>query len=210
MIWAKLITPIQRRFRRKRAAKILKRFPQINGATVIDIGGSLAFWKTVEDILKPARVIIYNIYDERMKMGLNATDDRIELHSYDGVRVPQDDNAAEIVICNSVIEHVPVELRAGLASEVMRVGKHFVAQTPSRAFPLELHFGLPFVHWLPRSVGRQMVRVSPFQLLGGDDARRYFDETRLLSRAELAEYFPQAQLEIEYFMGMPKSMLAFG
>jgi hypothetical protein len=90
------------------------------------------------------------------------------------------------------------------------VGKSFVVQTPAREFPLELHFGLPFVHWLPRAIGRQIVRVSPFAILARVDAKRYFDETRLLSRNELAEYFPHPKIEIEHFCGIPKSMLAFG
>jgi len=210
MSWSRLIGPMQRRFRRSRARRILERFPQINGAVVIDIGGSLAFWTSVQDILRPARVIVYNIDDERMRMGLEHSNEAIELHFYDGIKVPQDDNAAEIVICNSVIEHVPASKRSGLAAEVMRVGRNFVAQTPAREFPLELHFGLPFVHWLPRTIGRQLVRLSPFALFSGADAQRYFDETQLLSRSELAEYFPLARIEIEYFLGMPKSMLAFG
>ncbi len=210
MKWSKLIVPMQRRFRRQRAKKILERFPQINGALVIDIGGSLAFWRTVEDILRPSRVLVYNISDDRMKMGHQPADDYIELHFYDGVRVPQDENTAEIVICNSVIEHVPLEQRAGLAAEVMRVGKNFVAQTPAPEFPLELHFGMPFLHWLPRSIGRRLVRFSPFALFGPENGQRYFDETRLLTRKELAGYFPPAKIEVEYFLGMPKSLLAFG
>lgn len=210
MLWNKLIGPMQRRFRRQRARKILDRFPQINGGIVIDIGGSLAFWKEVEDILRPSRILIYNIDDGRMKMGVASTNARIQLHLYDGLIVPQPDAAADIVICNSVIEHVPPHLRAGLAAEVIRVGKSFVVQTPAREFPLELHFGLPFVHWLPRAIARQIVRVSPFAVLAKVDAKTYFDETRLLSRDEMAGYFPKASIEIEYLLGIPKSMLAFG
>lgn len=208
--WSKVIRPMQRRFRRKRARKILEHFPQINGSVVIDIGGSLTFWQTVEDILRPQRVLVYNIHEGRMTMGAEATDERVELHFYDGSRIPQDDNAAEVVICNSVIEHVPLGQRATLANEVRRVGKNYVAQTPARGFPLELHFGMPFLHWLPRPLGRQVVRVSPFAFLSVANAQKYFDETRLLSRKEFAGYFPSARIETERFLGMPKSMLAFG
>ncbi|MEQ8409947.1 MAG: class I SAM-dependent methyltransferase [Erythrobacter sp.] len=208
--WNRLIGPAQRRFRRQRAKKIRAFLPGIQGARVIDIGGSLAFWHEVDEILKPARVLCYNISDNRMKMGREEDDPRIVARLYDGKRIPEEDQSADVVICNSVIEHVPQDQRANLAREVMRVGKAWVVQTPSPAFPLELHFGLPFIHWLPRSIGRQVVRVSPFHLLSNADGPTYFDETRLLARRELVDLFPGGRLIEERVLGIPKSQLMFG
>ena len=210
MLWRRLIGPAQAAFRRQRAKLILKCFPQINGGIVIDVGGSLAFWRSVESILRPARVLIYNIAMENIVLGMEHHEDHIELYIYDGVRIPQPDRFADVVICNSVIEHVPLLLRANLAAEVMRVGRGFFVQTPAPEFPLELHFGLPFLHWLPRPIARRLVRVSPFALLSDVDAERYFDETQLLGRSELAMHFPTAQIEVERFLGIPKSVIAIG
>ena len=210
MFWTKALAPIQKRFRRKRAARIAERFPETQGGLVVDIGGSLAFWKSVHDILKPEKVIIYNIHDGRMTMGLVEQHDNVEMHIYDGSAVPQPDGWADVVICNSVIEHVPLSQRAGLASEVARVGRRFVVQTPAPEFPLELHFIMPFVHWLPRRLARWIVVVSPFSILSDANAQEYFDETQLLTRQEFADHFPDAEIEIERFLGIPKSMLAFG
>jgi len=83
-------------------------------------------------------------------------------------------------------------------------------QTPSRGFPLELHFGLPFVHWLPRPLAREIVRVSPFNLLSKVNARQYFDQTHLLPKEELSSYFPGAEIRTETFLGLPKSNIAIG
>lgn len=210
MLWNRIIAPAQNAFRLQRARRIAEQFPEIQGGVVIDIGGSLAFWRSVEDILRPARVIIYNIDAGRMTMGLQSSAGYIEMHLYDGIRVPQPDGFADVVLCNSVIEHVPMNRRAGLAAEVMRVGKRFVVQTPAREFPLELHFGLPFIQWMPRGLARKLVRVSPFHLLTDADGQKYFDETLLLPRSEFAAYFPSARIEVERFAGIPKSMLAFG
>lgn len=124
--------------------------------------------------------------------------------------MPLDDKAADFVICNSVIEHVPLDKRAGLASEVRRVGRHFIVQTPSPAFPLELYFGLPFIHWLPRSLARRIVPISPFALLSSADVQTYFDETRLLWVDELQGHFPEGKIKTERFLGIPKSNLVFG
>ncbi len=208
--WNRLIGPAQRRFRHQRAQRIRAALPQIEGARVIDIGGSLAYWYEVEPILKPASVVCYNISAPRMAMGREDSNPRITARLYDGVRIPEDDRSADVVICNSVIEHVPPAQRANLAREVMRVGKAWVVQTPSPAFPLELHFGLPFVHWLPRPLGRQVVRLSPFHLLSDADGPTYFDETRLLSKRELADLFPGGRLVEEKVLGIPKSQLVFG
>lgn len=208
--WNRLIGPAQRRFRRQRAERILAMMPQIAGGRVVDIGGSLIYWHEVDHILKPASVVCYNISAPRMAMGLENTNPKITARLYDGTRVPEEDQSADVVICNSVIEHVPPEHRANLAREVMRVGRAWVVQTPSPAFPLELHFGLPFVHWLPRPLGRKLVRFSPFHLLTDADGPTYFDETRLLRRKELMALFPGGRLVDEKLLGVPKSQLVFG
>lgn len=210
MLWPRLIGPAQRAFRAQRAKLILERFPEINGGIVIDVGGSLAFWRSVEHILRPARVIIYNIAMDNITLGMEHREDYIELHVYDGRTIPQPDGFADVVICNSVIEHVPLSLRANLAAEVMRVGRRFFVQTPAPEFPLELHFGLPFLHWLPRPLARRLVGISPFALFSDVNAQRYFDETRLLDRRELAGHFPAAEFRIERFLGMPKSLIVIG
>ena len=210
MRWKDAIGPLQRRFRRQRAERILARFPEINGSTVVDIGGALTFWKGVEDILKPARIIIYNIHDGRMKMGEQARSENIELHIYDGTTIPQEDGFADFVLCNSVIEHVPLDARENLASEIKRVGKQYIVQTPAREFPIELHFGMPFIHWLPRKLGRAIVPVSPFGILSQANAQEYFDQTQLLGRKEFEQFFPDAKIELERVAGIPKSMLALG
>ena len=210
MKWNQLIKSSQQRFRKQRAERILAQFPQIVGSTVVDLGGSLPFWRDVGHILRPQKVVIYNISSHRMEMGMQNSWEYVETHLYDGIRVPMDDKSVDFVLCNSVIEHVPPAARAGLAGEIMRLGHHYAVQTPSPKFPLELHFGLPFIHWLPRPLARKIVPISPFGLLTDADAQAYFDQTILLNEAELRGYFPEARIEIEKAFGIPKSQIAFG
>lgn len=210
MLWNRLKASSQRRFRLQRAQAIRARFPEIEGSTIVDLGGSLPFWQIAGDILRPRKVIIYNISSHSIELGLVNSWDYVEMHLYDGKRIPLDDKSAAFVLCNSVIEHVPPESREGLAAEIMRVGRNYIVQTPSPKFPIELHFGLPFVHWLPRPLGRKLVRVSPFHLFSDADAQAYFDSTHLLSQAELQGYFPDGEIVVEKALGMPKSQLVFG
>lgn len=209
MTWSEFIRPAQRRFRRSRAELIKQLHPEIEGALVVDLGGSLSFWAEVKEILKPGKVIIYNISPNAVNTGLTHTDDIIEAHLYDGKRVPMEDGSADFVLCNSVIEHVPPDQREGLAQEIKRIGRHYVVQTPSKSFPLELHFGLPFMHWLPRPMGRKLAPLSPFgAMLSKSHALRYFDETQLLPYREFQSYFPEAKIHTERFLGLPKSNIA--
>jgi len=204
-LWSKLIMPQQRKFRTARAELIKKIAPDIEGASVIDVGGALPFWRAVGHILKPASVRIFNISEHRTTMFQTQHEDWLSVELYDGNRLPVDDKAADFVICNSVIEHVPPAARANLANEIRRVGRTCIVQTPSPAFPLELHFLLPFVHWMPRPLARNLVVVSPFNLLSDVNVKQYFDETQLLRVAELQRYFPGAEIRSERFLGMPKS-----
>jgi hypothetical protein len=38
---------------------------------------------------------------------------------------------------------------AGPARETVQVGRSYYLQTPNFWFPLEPHYGVPFIHWLP-------------------------------------------------------------
>jgi len=209
-LWSKVIIPQQRRFRQARAALIRQIAPTIEGASVVDVGGSLPFWRHVGHILKPGSVRIFNVSEHRTTMFETRHEDWLTVQLYDGKRLPLEDKEADFVVCNSVIEHVPPEQRENLAREIRRVGRTYFVQTPSRRFPLELHFGLPFVHWLPRPLAREIVRVSPFNLLSKVNVRNYFDETHLLPKKELQGYFPRAEIRTETFVGLPKSNIAFG
>jgi hypothetical protein len=86
----------------------------------------------------------------------------------DGRHLPFRTGAMDLVVSNAVVEHVggPADQRVFL-DEHARVGKHWVATTPNRWFPVESHTNTVLLHWLPTWRAR----------------RREF--TRLLSRREL-------------------------
>jgi Methyltransferase domain len=132
---------------------------------------------------------------------------------YDGVTIPFPDKSFDWVICNSVIEHVPPEQRQNFSSEIRRVGRQFVVQTPAWAFPIEPHFVSLFPHWLPRRLGKYAARFGVAYFLCGRDKKlidNYFDEVHLLKRKEFQGYFPNATIITERLAAMPKSYLAIG
>lgn len=205
--WFQLISPAMTHFRRERAQQIQRRFPDISRMSVLDLGGSHHFWKAVEQIIRPAKVTVLNVTDDATA---NATEESGDIVLYDGRTIPFGDRSIDLLICNSVIEHVPLEARAPLAREIERVARRYVVQTPAFEFPVEPHLVAPFIHWLPRSVGRPLSRLTPRAFASGRPATVVFDEVHLLRAKDVASLFPDAELVTERFLGLPKSYLAFG
>jgi ubiquinone/menaquinone biosynthesis C-methylase UbiE len=82
------------------------------------------------------------------------------------------DQSFDMVICNSVIEHVGnwLDMRVA-ANEARRVGKRGWFQAPAFEFPLEQHFLLPFIHWLADPLQVSIIKLfrPSFKALSVDD-----------------------------------------
>jgi hypothetical protein len=210
-LWFYALAPFMKRFRISRARKIKRIFPDIDDRTIVDIGGSLHYWRHVKSEIQPKQITIYNIALDNQFDAANVGDvpGNICASVYDGKHIPASDKQIDLLICNSVIEHVPPSERAGLASEIARVARNYVIQTPAKAFPLEPHFIMPFLHWLPRRIGRAVVKFSPFGLIHRDSAmtQSFYDEVNILTANEFRALFPEGEFLVERFLFIPKSYL---
>ncbi len=127
---------------------------------------------------------------------------------YDGMNIPVKDNYFDLLMCNSVIEHVPVSKRASFAQEMLRVSKNVFCQTPAANSPIEYHFLMPFIHWLPKKWGYYLVHLSPWRVISKPDAAiiwDYFWGTNLLKEDELRALFPNGIIHYEKMLGIIKS-----
>ena len=89
-----------------------------------------------------------------------------------------------------------------------RVAKAVFCQTPARSFPVEPHFLMPFVHWLPRDLRCQPIKLSPWRLLSRPSAamiNAYWWGTQWLGQQEIKALFPNATLKTERMFGLIKS-----
>ncbi|MFW6116214.1 MAG: methyltransferase domain-containing protein [bacterium] len=79
----------------------------------------------------------------------------------DGVRLPFGAATFDLVICAQVYEHVAQAER--LPDEIGRVlrpsGVCFFSG-PNKVWPIEPHYKLPFLHWLPKRLGALYLRLS--------------------------------------------------
>jgi len=175
---------------------------------ICDLGGSRHFWDKLNLDVPRQNITIYNISSDETQGVDAATSGAIKVVLYDRQRLPVEDGSFDLLVCNSVLEHVPPNQRTALVAEMHRVARQVFCQTPARSFPLEPHFLMPFVHWLPRRVGFVLAHVSPWRLLSRPNAetiRAYWWGTELLDQAEIERLFPQASIESERLMGLVKS-----
>lgn len=78
----------------------------------------------------------------------------------DAMQLPFPAATFNLVICAQVYEHVPDS--SHLAAELCRVlvpGGLVFFSGPNWLFPVEPHYGLPFLHWLPSSLAGRYLRL---------------------------------------------------
>ena len=103
----------------------------------------------------------------------------------EGEGLPFADDEFDITFSNAVVEHVGSrERQRDFVRDVVRVGKKSFISVPYRYFPVEHHTGLPFIHWLPQDLHRNILR-----LIGRD---LYATEGRLnlISKEDFRGFFP--------------------
>jgi len=126
----------------------------------------------------------------------------------DGVSLPFEDGEFDVVFSSAVLEHVGSREQQGrFLRELLRVGRRFFATTPNRWFPVDLHTGLPFIHWMPQSIHQAALRRI------GMDFWASTDNLNLLGAASLIDLFPpEASVELIKFRtaGMTSNLIVHG
>lgn len=212
-LWDRIVHSSSEYFRRKRGALFRETLPAFTSLKVCDVGGSRHFWEKQEAANIPRDLTLVNIRDDGQARSYTGSFGGVNVIVYDGERLPFADKSFDVAVCNSVIEHVPPAARANLVDEINRVSNYFFIQTPAYVFPVEPHFFCPGLHWLPRPVARQAVRLSPWRFLSRpseEHIREYFDEIQILTLKEFRSYAPDAELATETFLGVPKSYTLHG
>ena len=179
------------------------------GELILDIGGAARFWSSLK-AAEEWRFVLLNIGE------IQPPDDpnQFSCARGDGCVLPFGDNSFSLAFSNSVIEHVGTfQRQQEFAAEIRRVAPRFWVQTPARECPVEPHYLALFVHWLPASVQRRVLRwVSVWgwvQQPSADDIDCMVRETHLLSGKQFRALFPDCQVITERLFGVfPKSYIA--
>jgi len=124
----------------------------------------------------------------------------------DGCDLPFPDRSFDVTFSNSVIEHLgSLEAQQRFSREIRRVGRRYFVQTPNRFFPIEPHYLFPFFQFLPESLQRWLHTHFDIGTFKKTDP---FGTIRLLTRKELEQLFPEADIVAERIGPLVKSWYA--
>lgn len=205
-----ILARISRIFRQKRIRRFIHLFQPAQRTTILDVGGLPRLW---DGVATEAQMTIVNLQPLPSHEARFLTSNQKFVQG-NGTRLVWEDKSFDIVFSNSVIEHLGTrENQVTFARECQRVGRAYWVQTPAREFPVEPHFLTPFLHWFPRSLQRRLLRY--FSVWGWlarpkpDAVGAAVAEVRLLTFKEFKNLFPDGQILVERWLGMPKSYIAY-
>lgn len=197
------------KFRNKRFLFFLKKINLLEKPiTILDVGGKISFWEnrgmagnsdfiiTILNIEKEK-----SIYSNIKSVVGNALDlTKFKNQSFD------------IAHSNSVIEHLyNLKNQKKMASEITRVGKKHIIQSPNKHFFIEPHYLLPFFNLLPKSFKLFILTKTKLSRLKKWDqkfAEQYVNEIRLLNIKEMTILFPKSKIYYEKIFCFNKSFTA--
>jgi hypothetical protein len=179
---------------------------------IIDIGGRVTTWKNAGFCADSFQKVFITILNPE---AASSAYPHIQYTPGDACDLSQfRDHEFDIVFSNSVIEHVgDFDAQHRMADEVRRVGKRYFVQTPNYYFPIEPHFLVPGFQFFPLSFKVFLIRHFTLgrrpKVPEPEAALQMAKSVRLLTRKEVSELFPEAQVYEEKFLGLTKSFVAY-
>jgi len=197
------------RFRQRRMAKFLDllkpMLDQDRPVRILDVGGTIGFWKALPGLYghERAEITVVNLDSDEFDEA------NLRIRSGNACKLDYPDDSFDVVHSNSVIEHVGhwPEMTQ-MAAEVRRLAPSHFVQTPNIWFPVEPHFKLPLVHWLPEPA--RLALLARAGKAPKDVARATLAVQRisLLSAGQMKYLFPDSDIWRERVMGLTKSLVA--
>jgi ubiquinone/menaquinone biosynthesis C-methylase UbiE len=121
----------------------------------------------------------------------------------DGCNLPLADNSVDFAFSDNVIEHV--REREKFVGELRRVArKGFLLTTPNFWFPLEPHYRMPFLQFLPQFARRWLLRSFS---IGFFQSHKEF--IRLLTASDLKALLPGIKVEGLALFLWPETLVAW-
>ena len=180
--------------------------------TILDIGGTRAFWRTWQELID-WRVVSITCLNLRGS-GEQGEAGPVRMRHGDARAMPEfADKSFDICFSNSVIEHVGLwRDMAAMAAEIRRIAPAYMVQTPNYWFPIEPHARTPFLHWLPEPLACRVVMARRCGFWARqstvDGAMRTVQSARLIGPGQMAALFPDAKIRRERFCALTKSLIA--
>jgi hypothetical protein len=190
-------------FRRRRWQLLLGVFPELESMRVLDLGGRISQW--VAGPVRPAQVVVLNAEDAP------ESDAGFRVVRGDACAPPEEitTDRFDLVYSNSLIEHVGgYHRRAEMAEHVGALARRHWIQTPYRYFPVEPHWMMPGLQFLPLPARLKLSQLSPWGRIDEREGLARLLNVELLTRTEMQFLFPASEILTEHALGLPKSLIA--
>ena len=200
-------------FRQKRFELLkngIEKLIQKDNFKILDIGGDIQYWKNIGWQHPSCQIHLLNLYaSEIPQSDVNKFSSSVG----NGLALEYKKGDVDLIFSNSVIEHVgSYENQQIFANEVRRVSDKYIIQTPSLWFPLEPHSLLPLFQFLPHSF--RALLIMTFNINYFPKATTYkaaiivSHSTLMFTHKRFKQLFPEAEIQVERFLGIPKSYTA--
>jgi SAM-dependent methyltransferase len=206
-LYKELLRKLSRRSRRKKFDLFQSVFQPGPSDRILDVGASGQPFTgyTFEDYYPYLERIVAGGIDLREVHHARRLYPRVHYAMFDGCALPFGDKSFDVVFSNAVVEHITGEgKQAQFAEEIMRVGKSWFVTTPNYWFPLESHYHLPFIQFLPRETQRWYNR-----LLGTAIPKGTVEDLALLSARQLQRLFPASRIVKMRLTFWPETLVAY-
>lgn len=198
---------IGERRRSRRWEWFTETFSDVKSMSVIDLGGTVDAWLRAP--VRPGALHIVNLEPE-----VADVPDWVRVSQADACNLPAQitDGQYDLVFSNSVVEHVGGHAQRQRFAQTVRslADRHWV-QTPYRYFPVEPHWLFPGFQFLPLAVRAEISSRWPLAHSPASNRAEGIQQAisvELVSRTEMAFYFPDSMILSERILGMPKSLIA--
>lgn len=148
---------------------------QLNEAVCVDVGASSGL--VASQLSSLFQHIVGVDYDQQgLLAAMPQTRQRVDLLRGDGMCLPFASASVDVVICAQVYEHVAEDTR--LFNEIYRIlrpGGLVFFSGPNWLFPIEPHYFLPFLHWLPPEWADRYLQLTQLGDSYYERSRSYWD-----------------------------------
>ena len=183
----------------------------VSEVNICDLGGTNRYWRgfpfdSFSDV--KFKITLINIEEKKFAEPLDIPNVTLVSKIGDACNMTDTaDGQYHLSHSNSVIEHVGnwSQIKK-FAAESKRIGKYHFIQTPNFWFPIEPHYVLPVIQFMPRPWHTRMVEF--FKKKDFDKATAKFDDARMLSKRELKFLFAESKFIKEKFILLNKSFIA--
>jgi len=200
-------------FRQKRFELLkngIEKLIQKDHFKILDIGGDIQYWKNIGWQHPACKIHLLNLYES--KVPENETD-QFSSSVGNGLSLEYKKGEVDLIFSNSVIEHVGSYANQQIfAGELRGFSDKYIVQTPSIWFPLEPHSLIPLFQFLPHPI--RALLIMTFNINYFPKAKTYkaaikvSHSTLMFTHRRFKQLFPEAEIQVERFLGIPKSYTA--